>query len=175
MRSYIGGSYLFAVCLVATISLAAAQRPQPAPVPPPPFSLTLSTPQDTVRIGSHIVIKVTLRNESARDYPEVWRSVAGQSNRVDVQRLDGGVVTETRRGAIRKGRIDITQMTEQELSGRSYLVNLKAGGTLEEFVDVSELYSFDQPGRYRIQVRTGVPPSGKESVQSNSIVVTVTP
>jgi hypothetical protein len=117
-----------------------------------------------------------MKNESGQDYLEFPRLEGGASNLVEVQSLTGAAVRETRRGAIRSGRIDITQMTQKELAAASsYLADLKAGEMLTEFVNVSALYIFDTPGKYRIQVRTGVPPNGEELVQSNPIIVTVTP
>lgn len=180
-------SLLVALTLVATAAdLACQTRPAQNPKDEPQFlscpnehsaqptiSLTLRADENLVKAGSPARVKITLTNVSNQDI-SLWNGPGG--NYVFNVRDDSGTPsTETRRGAIRNGHIDLNTLTPRErtISGGA-CVTLNPGKTLSEPVNLNQLYNLDSPGKYSIQAQRRDPASGRD-IRSNTIVVTLNP
>jgi hypothetical protein len=135
------------------ISLAADQ---------PLFSITISSPQDTWKVGSEIVIAINIVNTSSQR--AFFQKALGQENGelfMDIEVKDGHGNPLPRRP------------TGEFIAGGSVQKKfLKPGETLKDGIVVSKLFDLSQTGKYTIRVQRR--DAGTNSiVMSNTITVAV--
>lgn len=130
------------------------------------FSLTVSAPIPQVSLGSAIIIGIKVTNVSKSpitlvfgrhgDVAVGFKYDARDPNGKSMKRVppSGGL-----RPAIPPG---------SETRGK-----LLPGESIEQATRISDLFKFDQPGKYSIQVSRKI--AGKPIVRSNVIVITVLP
>lgn len=147
--------------------------------PQPEFVLIISAPQQTVKVGLPILMKVKMENVSDHEiaYGVVPFPKLGDSLRdfdITVTDNNGNVVPKTElgerlrptKGRIRKGPpSDIVSV---------FSMTLQPGAIRETPVDLSRDYELNKPGVYKIQAQRADLKSDS-TVRSNTIQLTLTP
>jgi hypothetical protein len=157
--------------ILSLATLAARQTPAPS------FSITISTTESTVKVGSKVAITILFKNISQEevDLAKIPGDHGGEfHNVVDVRDADGKLPPETE--------------YKQELEGRRSTVNghhvlpltsnftqfLKPGDLMQDSLVITNLYDLSKPGKYTIQIERS-DDVRKTVVKSNVITVTVAP
>lgn len=151
-----------AACFCA-FAHAAAQSTKPA------FSLTISTTNSTVTLGSPVMVKVTMKNESEHNisvYTENTSDQGGFVYKADVWDEKGSTAPETKFGRSIQGHD-----TPEELRREPYIIvtsggegSLAPGQTIIDQVNLNKLYDLSRPGKYTIRLR-------RFDLESNSFVL----
>jgi hypothetical protein len=145
----------------------------------PPFSITLSSPHDTWKVGSAVTVKIALTNTSdqavlirksfAQDAGEVFMDV-------EVKDDQGNQPPRTKyyRRLRQEGGYDSEMSPDEEfLVSRSVKkIFLKPGETIEVGIVVNRLFDLDRPGKYSVRVQQRGE-GAKSAVASNTITVIV--
>jgi hypothetical protein len=150
---------------------------------PSVVALSLSAVEDTVKLGSMLRVKVKLTNKSAAEIP-VW-SENGEPGtgtyQVDVRDEKGDVAPETTSGHYHNGHHDLSNMSSAEfdtngrfLQGSGAELEFKPGQTFTFETVVNRLYKISEPGKYVIRVSM-IDPVSRRKIESNTVVVRVTP
>jgi len=136
----------------------------------------------TAPAGSPVLVNAVVTNTSDKDI-SMWASktevpAAGRF-KADVVDDEGRPAVETRLGAYHDGHLDLRKLDPRDMDGSVLTVSgfcftLRAGGSSKGVVDLSTLYSLDDPGRYTV-VLTMVDPVSGATVKSNPVTVTVGP
>jgi hypothetical protein len=168
------------VCMIALLALLSsgnigAQDSTSKPKAKPSFSIEIAAVYDTVKIGSPIVVKMTLTNISDHEL-KFWNSAKGPYC-VEVRDSKGKIPPETDMGFELNGhakREDVVKRVGRSaLDFNGVAVPLKPGEKWPEQFDVRERYNLTQPGKYTVYVRRELEESYKY-VMSNEITVTLT-
>ena len=168
MKALLGISFAIAL----SSSVASAQCSDRAKGTAPVIALELNAVQGTVKVGSPILVKLTVKNKSDHEF-SVLRDTHDGENRMELQDNQGHLVKETRQGYVRNGHGDVKQFTLGELSSSLACVPLKAGESLTLQFDVRQRYVVDQPGEYAIWMEREDPES-RGAVKSNKVVINIT-
>jgi len=169
------------VLFFATAWNTAAQEPSPERKKPPATSVTLHVDHNTFKVGTPIILKATLTNQSDHEITTGYDASRGVFV-VDVFDQAGKFATDKRPG-YHNGRYDIVELsrtwTPEQLfksgllTGNLVNLTMKPGGTIEENIEVSKYYDMTTPGVYKIVVESGDPETGS-IVKSNPVALTVT-
>jgi hypothetical protein len=142
-----------------------------------PFSLTISTPQSTVKAGTEVKVNITMMNITNHEIyyvaPITGRETDLQSGfRTDVRDSQGKPAIETTWGL----KVHGTDPHRRPFSGSvvSWPISLKPGQVFEKELTISKEYNLNEPGKYTIQVDRSDTQSDVV-IKSNVITVTVTP
>lgn len=157
------------VLLLTLGALASAQVQEPIAIPP--FTITISTPQSTVKLHSAVTLIITMVNASDHDIYYDVGSGAGVSERIFrtvVIDCDGNPAQETAYGM----KVHGTEPNQHGGSAFGGRFPVKPGGTVKEEVVLSKEFNLDKPGQYTIQAEH-TDPESRVSVKSNVITVTV--
>ena len=160
------------VAIALNSSIAYAQCSDRAKGSVPVVTLELNAVQSTVKLGSPIMVKLTVKNDSDHEF-SVLRDANDGENRMELQDNQGHLVKETRHGYVRNGHGDVKQFTISELSSSLACVPLKAGESLTLQFDVRQRYVVDQPGEYTIWMEREDPES-PGAVRSNKVTINIT-
>lgn len=168
-------AWIFWILLIGLGGLTALPSVEFAQGAKTPFSISISAPEPSVRVGSAIRINATITNTTSED---AWISMTTGSRgefdfTIDVNDGTGHVPVETEYFRAIKGK--------HGTSGPQLVVTygggprlVKPGGSLTTAIQLDKLYDMSKPEKYAIQV--GRPDEvSKETVKSNKITVTVTP
>lgn len=131
-----------------------------------PLSLSISGPQQAVKIGSEIKVRTNLTNVTnhvitlhdrvpACDYP------------LEVRDESGNLAPETdyRRHLNCNARFN---------ESRNILVTLKPHESREDEIIINQLFQLNSPGNYSVQVSRKIPKElGSEPIKSNTLTITV--
>ena len=135
-----------------------------------PFTITISMPKETVKVGGELRVHVVLTNVSNQSLfikrsPDPVQAELHYT--VKVHDKKGSDVKETKYGqAVRKHELLI-------ISDAAIL--LEPGEILEEDTVLSKLFDLTSPGEYEVQLSRPVSDDPKaENVKSNIITITVT-
>lgn len=164
----------FLVVLVGTILGASyAQSAQSSTASaelanPQPFSLSITTPQDTLKAGSDVHITITLKNTSSQDL-SFLESYGFFPYLVDVRNAAGSAAAMTEKG--RKAKQNYGMMPP---FNSSFLNKVKPGQTQTADFVLNEFYDMKVPGKYFVQVERSSPISAGV-VRSNRLAITLTP
>ena len=152
---------------IAMLSAGVARAAQPA------FSLSISTPEKVVRLGTELKVKIRLTNTSKEEiYISREKSdELGEFNYgVEVRDLQGKKQKETK--YFRK------LQTDEDLPGEYSIIvsspwqfKLNPGESLEDGVIINKLFNISEPGKYAIQVER-LDEQVKTKVKSNKMMVT---
>lgn len=142
------------------------------------FSLTISSPRDSIQVGSPVKVKVILTNISGHDI-SLWHENAedqgGWVYKIDIHDERGRIPPETELGRrIRLNTTDIADVTPEDFVGHRSGASsaLGSGKTEIDMLNVSRLYNLTQPVKYTIQVER-FDDISKTEVKSNTIVVSI--
>jgi hypothetical protein len=135
-----------------------------------PFAIVISAPQDEVRMGSDIAVKIALKNIS--DHQIVFGHRPGANNpefsyEIEMKTAKGQLVEETAYG--RETR-DPRRRDEQSRT----VDYVQPGGSSVQTAHISKLFSVSRPGWYTVRVSRKDAASG-EVVRSNEVRVAVVP
>jgi hypothetical protein len=156
------------VLLLAVIPLASKTTAQVASEKPP-FTITISTPQATVKAGLDVKVEATMTNTSDQDVS--YAVGVGPIINVDVRDAEGKPVSETPEGR----KIHGTDRRDGPGGVLTVIrIPLKPGKTLAGESILSKEYDLSKPGKYTVQAHRfdGV---SMTMVKSNTITLTVTP
>ncbi len=145
--------------------------------PKEPFSLTIVPPQEPVKAGAELRLRITLRNTSDRSMTFVRSSGLGLTPeegfryQIDVHDAQGHPAPPSSYVREHGSGMTVTDWIH------NVPVTLEPGESFIDEVTVTTFYNLSQPGKYTISVARPMPPRqnlGKGSVKSNIITVTVT-
>jgi hypothetical protein len=131
------------------------------------FSLTISTPSDSVKTGDQVRLDITITNTSDQDiqvvitHPEIFYDIDVHHNGDSARETDYGHRVHNRH-TIPFGTVSPV------VSGP-----LKPGDKVQEHYVLNDLYDFSDVGKYTVQVQQKDPKT-KTFIKSNTITVTVT-
>jgi dipeptidyl aminopeptidase/acylaminoacyl peptidase len=134
------------------------------------FSLAISVPQDEVRIGSDVPVRITLKNVSDRQIMFGHRPGANNpefSYEIEVKNAKGQRVEDTAYG--REAR-DPKRRQEESRT----VEYVQPGGSSVQTAHITKLVSLSRPGWYTVRVSRKDPGSG-EVVKSNEFKFAVVP
>jgi dipeptidyl aminopeptidase/acylaminoacyl peptidase len=135
-----------------------------------PYTIAISAPQDEMRLGSDIAVKIALKNISNHQIMFGHRPGANNpefSYEIEVKNAKGQMVEETAYG--REAR-DPRRRDEQSRT----VDYVQPGGSSVQTAHISKLFSLSRPGWYTVQVLRKDAASG-EVVRSNEVKVAVVP
>ncbi len=154
----------FLIVLMA-VSVSAGQSPSQNQNVDPVFSIAISTLQQTVKIGSDIIVEISLTNRSGRTITMWWPDNGlARDEEYKIMVLDESGKMPPRTWA---GRNVIDQLGV--VVGSAHLANrdVKDGEVLKHKLEIARFFEF-QPGKYTIQLQRG---EGEKAVKSNIISV----
>lgn len=160
---------MFVIVLTSFFSTCAAQSAQESQSSQPSFSLTISTPRQTVKSGSAIPVKIIATNTT--DHELTLPILAGDEFHIDM----GSFTAEVRdaKGTLVSLTKDGETIKAHGVIGNGLKIPIESGKSEKWGIIISKLYNVTQPGNYTIQVQkldfaTGI------IVKSNTIAVKVT-
>jgi hypothetical protein len=137
----------------------------------PDLSLTISTKQDVVKVGSGLIVTILLTNTSSQGI-EVSHSVTDHTeftHDFDVLDEKGKMVAHTKYGDEVKGE---DQKQPPGIVDSFVLLPLEPGQAMKDEIDIAKLFDLSAPGKYTIQIRRG---ERGIKLKSNVLTVTLTP
>jgi hypothetical protein len=142
---------------------------------PDKFSITVSAPKATLKVGADVIIEVVLKNTSSSNLlysSGSKREDQGETNyKVEVQDETSTRAPETAYGhKLRTGEDPPGQHTV--IVGSSVTFEVPPGGTVKNKILVNKLYDLSKPGEYEIHVERLDDADGA-SIKSNAITITV--
>jgi hypothetical protein len=153
-----------------TAYIGAAQGALP-PTPPaePWFSVTISTPEATVSVGSGAKLKIVFANNTEKELhsPYGGPGRGGPVFDIEIRDTKGNPVSETPYGLKMHGK------DPHPFSGSVFRATSRPGETIEEEVALSKEYDLSKPGKYTVHVREKHPVF--QAVKSNMITIIVKP
>lgn len=141
------------------------------------ISLTITAVHDSVKAGTPILVKITLKNISNHDI-KLARDNAGRDSHLDVRDADGNLAPDTLLGSVWNGHVANPApagLPIEYLEGNLVIGTLKPQDTDTWEVDAFKFYEMSHSVKYVIQARWRDPESLSLVVKSNTITVTVTP
>jgi len=157
--------WTFVVALCALVGSTARASDQP-------LSITISTGSPVVKVGSEIVVKLTVKNISKRK-----RNVAKSNGplqaelyyQVFVRDGHGNTPKET------KYERQITGKEPVNIQGSTVYVTLAPNEALSDDLLLNKLFELNEPGRYSVQVTREIPKElGGGLIKSNILQITIT-
>ena len=137
------------------------------------FSLTITAPAFTIKVGTDLHLRATVTNTSDRTIGFIrspgTEPEEGFRYEIDVQDAQGQPAPPS--AYVRDLQNKKTVTFESRVARW-----LKPGESFVDEIDVTRLYDLSHPGKYTISIAREVPPAqnlGSSKVRSNSIVVTV--
>jgi hypothetical protein len=170
-RLFLRAAVVGLVGICAAQSSASAQGVASAASPKPPLRITLRLLNDSVKVGTPVLLKVTITNETKERTLVDVRDAAWLMG-MDVRDSQGD------RPLTRRGRIiyhlDPGIENELPMDNGGQLAELYPGKTVVVSpIAVPDLYDLSQPGKYTIQVH--LPDGAGGVVKSNTVTVAVVP
>jgi len=132
--------------------------------------VVISAPSNQVKLGQPIVIKAVITNDSTQDLL-LYKSV-GQANgelyySVYVWDSQHKLVSNTVYGeSVRKKQFRAVSKIQKQLS---------PGQSMEETINITDLYRIDKPGSYTVQVQRTIFIEPSRTLSSNTISIVVLP
>jgi hypothetical protein len=140
------------------------------------FSVAISLPQTTVRVGAEIKLDVVLTNTSKKDlFLTITGNLAEFDYSIKVLDKTGNEPHETKyfRAARGKDSSDPGDRTTLVVAPSTGIRQIKPGDTFTSIVDLSKIYD-QQAGTYTVQVER-FDENSQTMVRSNTITFTVAP
>jgi|tagenome__1003787_1003787.scaffolds.fasta_scaffold18941475_1 hypothetical protein len=145
------------VCLLAVLTYGAA----------PSMSIRLVLPQQTVKAGSKVYVKIHLKNEKNEKRGMEVRGRTDRNFSYEVRDQNGKRPPLTELGR------QIIENYPYPMGGSITQYSFEPGEAKEESCEITSLFDLSQPGNYTIQVQRWDPDS-KAVVKSNVVALTVT-
>lgn len=154
--------------LLGLAGIVVAQVPNTAP----PFSLTISSPQSSFKIGSDVTLELKMTNTSNRNisFGAGWGMPVVD---IEIHDVDGKQTPETPYG-LRLHRKDPRFALQDSVTGPVTHPTLRPGESNDSIGSLNKIYDLSKPGEYTIQVQR-MDPDSKILVKSNTLTITVTP
>jgi hypothetical protein len=160
-----------AFCSICLLLMAATLSAQTPSGDGPPFTLTLSAPQPTVKLGDPIMIHIVLKSISEEQFKlRSARNVglAELNYRIDVVTSDGKLVQDTEAGRRLRNRT--------EPGSRSFFIRTMSLGDEEaQDSNLNNVVKITSPGDYVVRVERDDDLYRDLHVKSNVLVIHVTP
>lgn len=160
------------VLIVATLGLVGLGAAQSPPNAKPSFTVTISMPQDVVKLGSPIELQLTVTNISDHDLSCGIGTVNGKiRRRIDVKVYDstGKPVPETELGMTIHGR----PPHGLPFGGAGFADHISKGESFHEKSDLNQEFILTKPGKYTVQAERH-DFDNKVLVKSNTLTFTLT-
>jgi hypothetical protein len=131
------------------------------------FSLTISTPRETVKAGSDSQLFIKLTNDANHEITLFSRNMYCDYT-LEVRDSSGQSAPETEQ----KRKLNCAANGD---AGRSVVIKLKPGEHHEDLIFVNYLFDMSRADEYRVRVAREIPKElGQGQVKSNTIGITVT-
>jgi hypothetical protein len=157
--------------LLPLLATAAVGHAQNAPTYEPTFSIVISTPQEVVKTGAEVRLKIVFTNNSAQPLhyaTGVPGRGTGPGFEIDVRDREGKRIPETPYGVKTQGK-----GPHHPFVGSVFAATVQPEGTVEREVLSSKEYDLSRPDKYTVQVTERNP--NPEPSKSNTMTLTVTP
>ena len=130
----------------------------------PPLTLSISTKQQSVRVGDEVLISTKLTNVS--DHALAFFDTARDCDySVDVHYGNGEQVPQTE-------YLRQLKCTDALTGGKRKLVRLGINESLEGQIILSRFYEFTRPGHYTVVVSRNIPKEVSEKpIESNILII----
>jgi hypothetical protein len=138
-------------------------------------SVTIKAKASTVKLGSAILVEVTLSNITDHAIAYIPGD-AGED--IDVLDDKGAAVRATKAGEVYKGVSDNRTVhpdgtvSFEVRSSSGQVLSMEPGGSGTHEIDVSKLFDFQKPGKYTVQVKR-LDVDTRVVAKSNLITITV--
>jgi len=161
------------ILLLPMFGLTSVTAAQVAQVEQPPCTITISTPENSIKAGLEVKLDIATKNVSDRTIYLVFSTV-GRNMKIDVRDNEGNPASETPYGL----EIHGTDPKRRPFAGTAFStrVPLKPGETFEEKLVLSKEYDLSKSGRYSVRVQRSDVLSDANTgifVKSNAITVDV--
>lgn len=131
------------------------------------FSLTISTPHETVKTGSNLELLVKLTNNTNHEITLSSRNTYCDYT-FEVRDSNGHSAPETEQ----KRRLNCSAYAD---SGRHVIIQLKPGEHHEDLIFMNHLFDMNRADKYNVRLTRDIPKElGQGQVSSNTIAMTVT-
>jgi hypothetical protein len=131
------------------------------------FSLTISTPRETVKNGSSLELLVKLTNNANHEITLSSRNTDCDYT-FEVRDSNGHSAPETEQ----KRKLNCSAYAD---AGRHVIIQLKPGEHHEDLIFMNHLFDLNRPDKYIVRLTRDIPKElGQGQVSSNTITVTVT-
>ncbi len=131
------------------------------------FSLTISTPRETVKAGSDSQLFIKLTNDANHEITLFSRNTYCDYT-LEVRDSNGKPAPETEQ----KRKLNCAANGD---AGRFVVIKLKPGEHHEDLIFVNYLFNMSRPDEYSVRVAREIPKElGQGQVKSNTIGITVT-
>jgi hypothetical protein len=131
------------------------------------FSLTISTPRETVKAGSDSQLFIKLTNDANHEITLFSRNTYCDYT-LEVRDSNGKSAPETEQ----KRKLNCAANGD---AGRFVVIKLKPGEHHEDLIFVNYLFNMSRPDEYSVRVAREIPKElGQGQVKSNTIGITVT-
>lgn len=156
------------VCLREVVAQGSSSEPS--------SSLTISAAQDSVKLGSPVVVKVVCKNISSHVI-QVAAEIHNHDLLVDVRDASGTLMPDTPLGSLYNGHRnpDMVHVTPEDLHGNAVYRSLKGGESFTREVNIANRYDLTHTGKYTVQVQRADAENPSLTVKSNTIAVTLVP
>lgn len=149
----------------------AASAAQVTPAYEPNFSLTISTPDQVVKSGAEVKLKVAFANNTAQPLHYATGAPGrngGPGFDIDIHDSQGKRISETPYGLKIQGKA-----RHRPFAGSVFAATVQPGDTVELEVLLSREYDISEPGKYTVQATEKGP--NPQQGKSNIVTITVTP
>ncbi len=131
------------------------------------FSLTISTPRETIKAGSDSQLFIKLTNDANHEITLFSRNTYCDYT-LEVRDSNGKSAPETEQ----KRKLNCAANGD---AGRFVVIKLKPGEHHEDLIFVNYLFNMSRPDEYSVRVAREIPKElGQGQVKSNTIGITVT-
>ena len=154
------------VAMASTVTFAVAKD---SPATKPEFTIAITAPQTTVKLGSPIVLNLTEANISEHDLPRTSTSQGTRFMDIKLYDTDGKAVPETEHGKLLHGRSVKWPNSHSGFIQRF----IPKGQSFHEESDLSKEFILDKPGTYTVQAEH-FDYASQVLVKSNAITLTLT-
>ena len=152
------------IACVLVAAFATAQAMQSAQVP---FSLAVSTPTSTVKVGSELKLDIALTSTS--DKPFLFNLHV----KLDIRDSEGKAVSEIKPSEETAKRPEAKEGEARGRGGSGPGTEIESGKTMHFEEIVNREFDFSKSGTYTVQATQEF--SNNVTVKSNTLMITVTP
>jgi hypothetical protein len=157
--------------LLPVLAASAVGRAQNAPTYEPNFSIVVNTPQEIVKTGAEVRLKIVFTNNTARPLhyaTGVPGRGTGPGFEIDLRDSKGKRIPETPFGLKAQGKAP-----HHPFVGSVFAATVPPEGTLVREVLLNKEYDISKPGKYTVRVTERNP--NPDPGESNTITLAVTP
>lgn len=157
--------------LLPVLATATVGHAQNAPTYEPNFSIVINTPQEIVKVGAEVKLKVVFTNNTAQPLhyaTGVPGRGTGPGFDIDVRDSQGRRIPKTPYGLKVQGKA-----RHRPFVGSVFTATVQPGGAVEQEALLSKEYDISKPGKYTVRVTERNP--NPDPGESNTITLAVMP